>query len=51
MCLAELHQRYQFEHVEFLVDDIDYLVNALTEDGYRFGLISRENRNAVERVF
>jgi transposase-like protein len=49
--LTELHQRYQLNNVEFLVDDADYLVNVLDEDGYRFQMISHGNRNAIERVF
>jgi transposase-like protein len=49
--LAELHRRYQLNNVEFLVDDADYLVNILEEDGYRFQMISHGNRNAIERVF
>ncbi len=49
--LTELHRRYQLDNVEFLVDDADYLVNVLEEDGYRFQMISHGNRNAIERVF
>jgi len=49
--LDELHQRYQLTDVEFLVDDADYLVNVLDEDGYRFQMVSHGNRNAIERVF
>jgi len=49
--LAELHRRYQLDHVEFLVDDANYLVNVLDEDGYRFQMISHGNRIAIERVF
>jgi len=49
--LAELHRRYHLDNVEFLVDDADYLVNVLDEDGYRFQMISHGNRNAIERVF
>jgi transposase-like protein len=48
--LAELHRRYQLDSVEFLVDDADYLVNVLNEDGYRFQMISHANRNAIERI-
>jgi putative transposase len=48
--LAELHQRYQLDSVEFLVDDADYLVNVLDEDGYRFQMISHGNRNAIENI-
>jgi transposase-like protein len=48
--LAELHQRYQLDNVEFLVDDAGYLVNVLEEDGYRFQMISHGNRNAIERI-
>ena len=49
--LAELHRRYQLDGVEFLVDDADYLVNVLDDDGYRFQMRSHGNRNAIERVF
>ena len=49
--LTDLHRRYQLDHVEFLVDDADYLVNVLDEDGYRFQMVSHGNQNAVERVF
>lgn len=49
--LDELHRRYQLSDVEFLVDDADYLVNVLAEDGYRFQMVSHGNRNAIERVF
>jgi transposase-like protein len=49
--LTELHRRYQLDHVEFLVDDADYLVNVLDENGYRFQMISHGNRNAIERIF
>jgi len=49
--LAELHRRYQLDHVEFLVDDANYLVNVLDEDGYRFQMISHGNRNAIEGIF
>ena len=49
--LSELHRRYQLNNVEFLVDDADYLVNVLDEDGYRFQMISHGNQNAIERVF
>ncbi len=49
--LTELHRRYRLDGVEFLVDDADYLVNVLEEDGYRFQMISHGNRNAIERVF
>ena len=49
--LTELHRRYQLNNVEFLVDDADYLVNVLDENGYRFQMISHGNRNAIERVF
>lgn len=34
--LADLHRRYQFDGVEFLVIEADYLVNVLDEDGHRF---------------
>jgi transposase-like protein len=49
--LADLHRRYQLDNVEFLVDDADYLINTLNEDGYRFQMISHGNRNATERIF
>ena len=49
--LTELHRRYQLDNVEFLVDDADYLVNVLDEDGYRFQMRSHGNRNAIERIF
>jgi len=49
--LNDLHRRYQLNDVEFLVDDADYLVNVLAEDGYRFQMISHGNRTAIERVF
>jgi len=49
--LAELHRRYQLNDAEFLVDDTDYLVIVLDGDGYRFQMISRGNRNVIERVF
>ncbi len=34
--LTELHRRYQFDDVKFLVDDAGYLGPVLAEDGYRF---------------
>ncbi|CDK40342.1 transposase [Halorubrum sp. AJ67] len=49
--LTELHQRYQLDDVEFLVDAADYLGPVLAEDGYRFRVIRHGNRNAIERVF
>jgi len=49
--LAELHRQYRLNDVEFLVDDADYLVTVLNEDGYRLQMISHGDRNAVERVF
>jgi putative transposase len=49
--LNELHQRYQLNNVEFLVDDADYLGPVLAEDGYRFQILRHGNRNAIERVF
>jgi len=49
--LDELHRRYQLNDVLFLVDDANYLGPVLAEDGYRFQVISHENRNAIERVF
>ena len=49
--LAELHRRYQLNDVEFLVDDADYLVNVLDEDGYRFRMMSHGNRNGIKSVF
>ena len=49
--LTELHRRYQLDDAEFLVDDADYLGPVLAEDGYRFRVIRRGNRNAIERVF
>lgn len=49
--LVDLHRLYQLDSVEFLVDDADYLVNVLDEDGCRFQIISYGNRNAIERVF
>jgi len=49
--LAELHRRYRLDGVEFLVDDADYLMNVLDEDGYRFQMMSHGNRNAIERIF
>jgi len=49
--LDELHRRYQLTDVELLVNDADYLVNVLDEDGYRFQMISHGNRNAIERIF
>jgi len=49
--LTELHQRYQFDNVKFLVDDADYLGSVLAEDGYRFRVIRHGNWNAIERVF
>jgi transposase-like protein len=49
--LAELHRRHRLDGVEFLVDDADYLVNVVEEDGYRFQMKSHGNRNAIERVF
>jgi len=48
--LAELHRQYQLDNVEFLVNDADYLVTVLDEDGYRFQMITHGNRNAIERV-
>jgi transposase-like protein len=49
--LSDLHRRYQLDNVEFLVDDADYLVNVLVEEGYRFQMILHGNRNAIERIF
>lgn len=49
--LTELHRHYRFDDVEFLVDDADYIINVLDEDGYRFQMISHGNRNAIERIF
>ena len=49
--LAELHRQYQLDDVEFLINDADYLVTVLDEDGYRFQMITHENRNIIERVF
>jgi len=49
--LADLHRRCQLDGVEFLVDDADYLVNVLDNDGYEFRVVSHGNRNAIERVF
>lgn len=49
--LTKLHRRYQLDGVEFLVDDADYLVNVLDEDGYRFQMTPHGNRNALEYVY
>jgi transposase-like protein len=49
--LADLNRRCKLTSVEFLVDDADYLVNVLKEDGYRFRMVTHGNRNAIERVF
>ena len=49
--LAELHRQYQLDDVEFLVNDADYLVTVLDEDGYRFQMITHGNRNVIERAF
>jgi len=49
--LTELHRRYRLDNVEFLVDDADYLMNVLDEDGYRFQMLLHRNRNAIERIF
>ena len=49
--LTELHRRYRLDNVEFLVDDADYLVNVLDEDGYRFQILPHGNRNATEYIF
>jgi len=49
--LAGLHHRYRLDDVKFLVDDANYLVEVLDEDGYRFQMITHGNRNAIERVF
>ena len=49
--LAELHRQYQLDDVEFLVNDADYLITVLDEDGYRFQMITHGNRNVIERVF
>jgi putative transposase len=49
--LADLHRHCQLDDVEFLVDDANYLVTVLSEDGYRFQVMSHGNRNAIERVF
>ena len=49
--LSELHQRYQLNNVEFLVNNADYLGPVLAEDGYRFQVIRHGNRNAIERIF
>ena len=48
--LAKLHRRYRLDTVEFLVDDVDHLVNVLDEDGYRFRMVPHGDRNATERV-
>jgi len=49
--LTELHRRYRLNNVEFLVDDVNYLVNVLDGDGYRFQMLPHGNRNAIERIF
>ena len=49
--LTDLHHRCQLDGVEFLVDDADYLVTVLDNDGYEFRVVSHGNRNAIERVF
>lgn len=49
--LTELNRRYRLDDVGFLVDDADYLVNVLDEDGYRFQMISHGNRNAIKHIF
>jgi transposase-like protein len=49
--LAELHRRYEFDDVLFLVDDAGFLGPVLAENGHRFRIISRGNRNAIECVF
>jgi len=40
--LTELHQRYQLNNVEFLVDDADYLGSVLAEDGIDFKSFNME---------
>jgi len=49
--LAELHRRYRLDDIEFLVDDANYLVEVLDEDGYRFQIIAHGNWNVIECVF
>ena len=49
--LTEPHRRYQFDDVEFLVDDADHLGPVLAEEGYRFRVIRHGNRNTIERIF
>jgi transposase-like protein len=49
--LADLHQRYQLDGVQFLVDDADYLVEVLRDDGYDFAVVRHGLRNSIERVF
>jgi len=34
--LTELHQRHRLDDVEFIVNDAEYLVTVLDENGYRF---------------
>ncbi|MCY4732144.1 DDE-type integrase/transposase/recombinase [Natronomonas gomsonensis] len=43
--LTESHRRYQLNGVEFLVDDADYSVNVLQEDGCRFQMLTHGNYN------
>ncbi|GAB7011482.1 IS6 family transposase [Halorubrum trueperi] len=45
--LIELHQRYQLNNIEFLVNDADYLGPVLAEDGYRFQVIQHGKRICV----
>jgi putative transposase len=37
--------------MDLLVDDADYLGSVPAEDGYRFQVIQRGNRNDIEHVF
>lgn len=48
---GRVYRRYRLEKVALLVDDADYLAPVLAEDGYRFQILARGNRNATERVF
>ena len=46
-----MHRRYRLDGVEFPVDDADYLVNMLEEDGHRLQMISHGKPNVIERIF
>jgi len=49
--LAERYRRYQLTDMQFLVDDANYLVSVLDDNGYRVHVLFSGNRNAIGGVF